>query len=210
MEPVHKIYLTLIFLCSLLFLVMIYVLYVRHENTIENWKDLIDECYNRQERLKQQELFEAQYNVRLTVWCRSKRDFLIYIGMRLFFNVDQLCWSKILFSEKWQSCKEGLINERREHLSFRFLEWEIREILALMQKVRVVWDERQEEALFFFKFTKIFKFIELSFIYGLNIILNMPLKSKRSAKRCSTTAFNCNWAFEWRRWWGPKKIPFYQ
>ena len=91
MEPVHKIYLTLIFLCSLLFLVMIYVLYVRHENTIENWKDLIDECYNRQERLKQQELFEAQYNVRLTVGCRSKPDFLIYIEMRFFSNhyVDQ-------------------------------------------------------------------------------------------------------------------------
>ena len=147
MEPVHKIYLTLIFLCSLLFLVMIYVLYVRHENTIENWKDLIDECYNRQERLKQQELFEAQYNVRLTVGCRSKRDFLIYIEMRFFFQ--SLCWSKIIFSEKWQSCKEGLINERREHLSFRSLEWEIREILALMQEVRAVWDERQEEALFF-------------------------------------------------------------
>ena len=86
MEPVHKIYLTLIFLCSLLFLVMIYVLYVRHENTIENWKDLIDECYNRQERLKQQELFEAQYNVSLTVGCRSKPDFLIYIETRFFSN----------------------------------------------------------------------------------------------------------------------------
>ena len=25
--------------------------------------DMIDECYNRKERMKQQELFEAQYNV---------------------------------------------------------------------------------------------------------------------------------------------------
>ena len=58
----------------------------------------------------------------------------------------------MISSEKWRICKEGLINERREHLSFLLLEWEIREILALMQEVRVVWDERQEEALFFFNF----------------------------------------------------------
>ena len=82
---------------------MIYVLYVRHENTIENWKDLIDECYNRQERLKQQELFEAQYNVRLTVRCRSKRDFLIYIEMRFF---------EVLYVQKFNLAKNDEVARR--------------------------------------------------------------------------------------------------